>query len=167
MRARVVLESPARPSGFLGSAWRGLAGAEMRRLCCPADGKADCAQCRARNRCRYFRLFEGGSSLPGLSEVPRGYILYPPSSEGTAEQELYVTLLGRCARQSPAMFAALLRGQESGLGADRVRYRVLKFEELLPAGPPETIRTDPWSLRTGSGTGFSGDTGCRRVFASE
>jgi hypothetical protein len=44
------------------------------------------------------------------------------------------------------MAAALLRGQNSGLGADRTRYRVLSIEEILPAGPPAPIPLTARSL---------------------
>ncbi len=139
VRLRVLLESPVRASTFLGSAWRGLAGTELKQLCCPTEGKRACRPCRAQDRCPYFQLFETNSALPGLSEVPRGYILFPPPSDGSARQDLHLTLLGRCTRYFPAMAAALLRGQKTGLGADRLRYRILCIEEILPEDAPAPI----------------------------
>jgi len=136
---RILMETPGDGPAFFGSAWRGLAGTELKRLCCPTEGKTSCARCRAQERCPYFQLFEGCSSLPGLSEVPRGYILYPPPGNESRERELYLTLLGRCTRYLPAMVAALLKGQKTGLGADRSRYRVLSIEEILPGGLSEPI----------------------------
>lgn len=139
VRLRVLLERPVRAGVFLGSVWRGLAGTELKHLCCPAEGKTACARCRAQDRCPYFQLFETNSTLPGLSEVPRGYILFPPPSDGSARQDLLLTLLGRCTLHLPAMAAALLRGQKTGLGTDRLRYRILSIEEIQPAGPPAPV----------------------------
>lgn len=139
VRLRVVLERAVKAGVFLGSAWRGLAGTELKRLCCPAEKTAACGGCRAQDRCPHFQLFETNSALPGLSEVPRGYILFPPLSDGPAQQDLFLTLLGKCTRYFPAMAAALLRGQRTGLGADRLCYRILSIEEILPEGPPAPI----------------------------
>lgn len=139
VKVHVPLERAVNAGVFLGSSWRGLVGTELKRICCPAEGEMPCDRCRARGRCPYCQLFETNSGLPGLFEVPRGYILFPPPSDGSARQDLVLTLLGRCARHFSTMAAALLRGQRTGLGADRLRYRILTMEELQPEGPPAPI----------------------------
>ena len=146
LRIRLRTDPEARLPSFLGSAWRGLIGWELRRLVCPLDSVPTCAKCAIREHCPYFLLFEKDSNLPGLSESPRGYILYPPPANGGGDPELHVTLLGSCVKFVPVLVMALIRGQKTGLGTSRLHYRIVSLEEIAPGGTVLPIPLDPESL---------------------
>lgn len=133
-RCHVRIGADARLPGYMGSSWRGMLGWEVTRLICPFSRKPVCRECGIRTHCPYFLLLEQKSSLPGLRESPRGYVIYAPVSGERGRLVLDVTLFGRQTRFLPVVVQALFRGQRSGLGAGRHPYEIMFWEEVLPDG---------------------------------
>ncbi len=128
---------------FLGSAWRGLAGWELRRLVCPFSGRHNCEGCVIGDHCPYFLLFEKKSSMPGLADAPRGYIFHAQPFTPGKIMEMNVTLLGNCTRFFPALRHCLLRARTSGLGASRTPFEILTMELVLPSNQRVPLSLDP------------------------
>lgn len=146
----VELPGPVAGDFYLGSAWRGLLGWEMRRLLCPFDGPKPCQNCRIRNHCPYFLLFEQQSALSGLRDAPKGYILYPPLTPPAPKQQqnqqhhqnqrqmLWITLFGNTTRFMPVIALALFNGQTKGLTKARHSYTITAWRVSGP-GPAEQV----------------------------
>lgn len=144
LKITVAFSEPPKLPPHSGSAWRGLLGWEIKSLICPFDRKPECGACVIRDKCPYFLLFEKESALPGLAEIPRGYVVSPDAPDRQGRQSLTVTLVGDCARFLPVVFQALLTGQRRGLGKGRQSYQVSAAEELMPgrAGRPLRFSAD-------------------------
>ncbi len=140
---QVDLRDSAVDDFYLGSAWRGLMGWEMRRLLCPFEGSKPCRECRIHDHCPYFLLFEQQSSLPGLRDAPKGYVLYPPRAPQNHRQTLWITLFGAAARFMPVVALALFNGQNSGLTKARHPYRITEWQLLTPAQGKITLPLNP------------------------
>jgi hypothetical protein len=106
----------------------------MQHLICPFERRPSCKKCSIQEHCPYFLLFEEQSSLPGQMEATRGYVLYPPVSRQDDISTLYVTLFGDCGKFLPVMAKAIFNGCDSGIGKDRIPYRVEGWEQILPGG---------------------------------
>lgn len=119
---------------YLGSAWRGLIGWELRRLICPFTELPLCQPCQIKGNCPYFMLFEKGASRPDIKDAPRGYILYPPPTTNNGQDELEITLVGECTKLLPVVVAAIQEGKSVGLGANRNAYTINGLSEKLPDG---------------------------------
>jgi len=128
---------------FLGSAWRGLIGWELVRLVCPFDRRPRCGQCPINDHCPYFLLLEKRSTLPGLLNAPRGYVLYCFKDGNSLNViELEITLFGSCIRFLPVLAMALFKGQESGLAAGRYPYEIISFERISRRGESTQLNFD-------------------------
>lgn len=126
-----------------GSAWRGLIGWELRRLVCPFDRRPDCRRCTIHEYCPYFLLFEDRSAMPGLSDSPRGYVIYAPADDQVEMSELNLTLFGHCTKFLPVFIKAVFDGQSAGLGYARNPYEVLSVVENHPDGHERSLSGDP------------------------
>ena len=124
---------------YLGSAWRGVIGWEMRRLICPFQELPPCQLCLTKEHCPYFMLFEKETTRPGIKDAPRGYILYPHPKDNNGQDELEITLIGECARLLPVVVAAIREGQSVGLGAKRHTYTISGLWKKLPGGGQQAI----------------------------
>ncbi len=122
---------------YFGSTWRGLIGWELQRLICPYPKASDCRQCIINEHCPYFVLFEKKTDLPGLSDAPRGYIFFSPSSLSSGTIDLEITLLGYCCRYFPAVLQALIRAQHKGLGPKRQPFNIDAVSETFPSHTQE------------------------------
>ena len=117
---------------LMGSAWRGVIGWELKKLICPFDRFSQCAECSISGQCPYYVLYELKSSLPGLGDTPKGYILYSEMIEQNHILELNITLIGDCTKFWIVMTKAVFNGQKTGLGRDRTPYKILSWGEIQP-----------------------------------
>ena len=112
---------------YLGSTFRGMLGWQLQNLSCPYQKRPPCNRCIIKEHCPAFILIEGKSPIPGLSDSPRGYILYPfKIPAGKASYQLSLTLLGDLARFYPLIRKALANGQKAGIGRQRARYTTVE-----------------------------------------
>ena len=139
-RFDIRLDRPV--NGFMGSAWRGLIGWELKRLLCPFAHKPGCKTCLIREHCPYFQLFEDQSMFSGFQEKPRAYIVSPAECDPNGKQKLDITLIGRCIRSFPAVARAIESGGSMGLGPSRINYHIQGMEWVLPGGKRSPISLD-------------------------
>lgn len=126
-------EEPLPFSFYLGSTWRGILGWGIRSLICPFNKNRKCDQCLIKDNCPYFLLFEQNSSISGIFDTPRSYILLPTSDRNqNGRINLEVTLIGDCYRFIPVIIKSLENSERKGLGKDRIFYRISGIQELLP-----------------------------------
>ena len=128
VRFRVRFPEQAVLPRFLGSAWRGLIGWQMIKLICPFEKRPKCLECSIHEHCPYFVLMEKRSTLPGLSNTPRGYVVYCAGRKREV-LDVDITLFGSCTQFLPVISMALFKGQEHGLGAGRHPYEILSYEQ--------------------------------------
>ena len=131
---------PQVPS-YLGSTWRGVIGQNLQKLVCPFVQRPQPSECTIKAYCPYFQLFEQKSSVPGFSSAPRGYIFFSDQTEEN-KLRLEITLFGTASRFVPALARAILRAQESGLGAGRVPFNIIRWAEILPGGETNPLLFD-------------------------
>ncbi len=133
---RLTIEMSLQKNGFqnnyLGSAWRGILGWELKKLLCPYPRSPECPACILRENCPYYVLFEKKEDLPGIYDSPRGYILYAPKSAEDDFLILEITLLGYCTKYMPAVLKALARAQDKGLGRERIGFSIVSISEITP-----------------------------------
>lgn len=143
LRFHMQVADDARLAEYTGSAWRGIMGQEMQRLVCPFDRRPDCTTCAIREHCPYFVLIEKKTSLPGLSESPRGYVIYSPIVDQEIKRQVDITLIGDCARFLPVVVKAMFKGQKSGIGGKRHPYQITAIDEILPDSSFHSMPLDP------------------------
>ncbi len=119
---------------FLGSAWRGLIGWEIQRLLCPFPRKRPCGPCIIKEQCPYFQIIEEQAPPEGLTDFPRGYILYPRDTGEKDRVCLDLTLVGDMSKYLEIMVMVIMEGGSAGLGKNRVPYRIDAISEILPNG---------------------------------
>lgn len=153
-RLEISLSRPVSQSAYMGSAWRGLIGWELQHLICPFGKRPVCKSCIIREHCPYFRLFEDQSPIPGIREMPRGYIFSPSEGRESTLQNLDVTLMGECIRYFPAILKAVHSGKQAGVGSSRIAYRIASVSRILPGETVRSVPIDPddW---IGMNTAFS------------
>jgi len=153
-RLEISLSRPIEQLAYMGSAWRGLIGWELQRLICPFVKRPECKSCIIREHCPYFRLFEDQSPIPGIREMPRGYIFSSSEGQDSGVQSLDITLMGECIRYFPAILKAIHSGNQVGLGPSRITYHIASIGRILPGETLQPVPIDPddW---IGMNTAFS------------
>ena len=134
IRCTVRLRSNMLAGSYLGSAWRGLIGWEMKKHICPFDVRANCNSCVIKEHCPYYLLLEKKTSFPGLYNSPRGYILYSSPLDSDNCVFLDISLFGSCTKLLALIVKCVLSGQKTGLGAMREAYDLRALEQILPDG---------------------------------
>ncbi|MBW1736347.1 MAG: CRISPR system precrRNA processing endoribonuclease RAMP protein Cas6 [Deltaproteobacteria bacterium] len=153
LKVGVCFQDGAMLPPFLGSAWRGLIGWELKTLICPFGRRPRCQTCTINEHCPYFILMEKRSTLPGLLNSPRGYIIDSVLSQETNNIcNLCITLFGYCERFLPVLIKSLLKGQKTGLGANRSRYEIVSIDQMLPDGKIMPLEFDMEGLPAGHRT---------------
>lgn len=130
---------------FLGSAWRGVLGWQIKALVCPFNKNTPCSTCLIRNHCPYFLLFEKSNPCPGGGDSPRGYIFQ--SQESGQRSQLDITLFGTCAMFTPVVIQALKRSQNAGIGARRLPFRIQEIRhdgQIITAEDAAQIQPVSW-----------------------
>jgi len=142
-RIGVRLFHPLSQSAYMGSAWRGLIGWELQRLICPFTRRPECKSCLIRDHCPYMQLFEDQSPLPGIQEMPRGYVFSSAEGIDTNEQMLTITLIGNCIQYFPAILKAIHAGGSAGIGPSRMGYAVHSVSGMAPGHGEQALPLDP------------------------
>ncbi len=119
-------------SFYTGSTWRGVVGWEMKRLSCLYHVSEDCQGCQLSQDCPYYILFEKRTSIPGIFNSPRGYVLFVPERGNENSIQLRITLMGYCCRFMPALLQSLARAQDKGLGRNRINFSIRGISEDTP-----------------------------------
>jgi hypothetical protein len=123
----VKLSEDLGEDSYLGSAFRGLMGWQIQAIACPfpARQRPMCKKCIVRQQCPSYILMEDKSPLPGLSDSPRPYILYPKGIDPkTRLYRLELTLVGDSSRFFPLLVKCMEKGRRIGLGSRRVSYEI-------------------------------------------
>lgn len=116
---------------YLGSSFRGLIGWQLLDLSCPfpARERPLCKRCIINEQCPCFILMEDKSPLPGLTDSPRPYILYPRRIDSDLPiYTLELTLVGESARFYPILLKAIEKGQRTGIARQRISYQIMVKE---------------------------------------
>jgi len=123
---------------FVGSTLRGAFGGVFRRLVC-VTGAATCEDCLLRNQCAYGYVFEttppaGSEKLRNLSDIPRPFVIEPPTSRGGEEE-------GPPSPTSPPPYLTFAPGDPFsfnltlvGRAIDYLPYFIFVFRELEKRG---------------------------------
>jgi hypothetical protein len=134
------------PYFYFGSTWRGVLGWEMMKLICPFT-KQQCATCCIQSNCPYFGLFEHQTSLPGVQDAPRGYVVYPcKDDEGVIQ--LNITLIGHCVNYLPVVIESVSRAAKRGIGREGIRF--LLYDVRTDAPPGYDLKESVHGLPQGS-----------------
>ena len=108
-----------------GSAWRGLIGWKLKKLICPFEKRSRCNECSIADYCPYYVLYEQKSSFPGLSDTPKGYVLFPDYEAKRWRYGIETLLWWGIVQKFSAVIAkAVLDGQETGIGIERSPYQI-------------------------------------------
>lgn len=117
---------------YQGSTWRGTLGHALRHNACPWASK-NCRECRDRQSCAYFVLYESGSDEVGFKDLPRPYIIYPAESLG-ARVFLEMTLIGEGGDFLSHLIAGWVRAGEMGVGGNQTEFNLKRVDIIQPDG---------------------------------
>lgn len=133
LRVHYSLETIEELPQYLGSAWRGAIGVNLKRLTCPFPEGRMCDGCMIREHCPYYCLYEKSGENHNAKDSVRPYILYPHSGGGGTNRPLSrsldVSLFGNAILYLPVLWQAILMTAETGLGAGRTPFRVVQIEQ--------------------------------------
>jgi hypothetical protein len=145
-RYRFVLEArtPLRLAAFSGATLRGGFGHLFKRTVCIWP-PGECGRCLLKNTCAYPYIFEtapppGAEKLRGLDQIPRPYVIEPP----TAGRALYqpgerldfgLVLVGRALDYLPYFIFAFRELGNAGLGPGRGQYELAEVDAEETGGP--------------------------------
>jgi hypothetical protein len=125
--------APLHLPAFHGATLRGGFGYAFKRAVCVARNH-DCGQCLLKTQCAYAVMFEtspppGSQQLRTLSDVPRPFVLEPPSGarrDYAAGEPLEVglVLVGRALDYLPYFVFTFQQLGETGLGRERVPFEL-------------------------------------------
>jgi len=126
---------------FKGSALRGGFGHTFKRLVC-FQSRPCGERCELGNTCPYGYIFEttppeGSQVLRNFDEVPRPFVIEPPSDRRTlvppgARLTFGLTLVGRGVNYLPYFIAVFKELGQVGLGRTRGRYRLQTIDAISP-----------------------------------
>lgn len=136
---------------FLGSAFRGVVGWEMKRLVCPYQGKENCNGCIITTQCPYHLLIEKKMKTSEIFDAPKGYVFYSPFEDDKQYRRIEIILFGDCARMVPVLVKAIFNGQKSGLGKGWNQYRITRWQEIIPNDGRYDLRIDPEAVENMKG----------------
>jgi hypothetical protein len=138
---------------------RGLLGRSLQKLVCPLPGNPEnkCKQCSINAHCPYYCLYEQQTNIGGRTEAPKGYIIYVHPFPEKQELTLELTLFGHCSMFFPALYAALEKGGESGIGHEAPRNKTFHViavsrqtpdgQELLTSTPTNVEKSESFPLK--------------------
>lgn len=138
---------------YLGSAWRGAIGANLKRLTCPFPERRECGACIIREHCPYFALYEKSGEIHSAKDGVRPYVFYPHSGANSAPTpnfSLDVSLFGSAVCYLPILWQAILMTAETGLGADRRSFEISRIEQQT-AGTWYSLPVDSEGFRQSRG----------------
>jgi len=123
--------TPAQLPYWLGSAFRGVFGREVRRALC-IDISKECKECIDKENCLYFYIYEKPVAKRGHSPPQRPVILVPPffgkvmRFENNGKLDLKVLFFGDFSRYAPHVLLALRMAGQEGIGNERY-YNMNRF----------------------------------------
>lgn len=144
---------------WLGSAWRGALGRELKSLVC-VTGLRGCAPCALYRQCPYPRIFEtppdpAAGKMRKYTDAPRPYVLLPSAGGAIRAGQalrLEVRLFGRDIKHRALMMDALARAATRGLGRDQLPLRldhigaattdVFEGQEATATAPSATLQIE-------------------------
>jgi len=123
--AHLKFTTPAKLPYWLGSAFRGAFGRNIRQICC-VNFREDCYGCESSENCLFFYLYMQEKAKKGYAKPPKPIILIPPffgkemvlHQEGFLDVELL--LLGDFGRYMPHVILGMSLLGKRGLGS--IRY---------------------------------------------
>lgn len=122
--------------GYLGSAWRGAFGRELRKTLC-VTGLSDCDACSLVRSCAYPMIFENrpppdATKLTRYPRTPNPYVLEPADQRFDAQDgttlNLGITLFGHRAAHLPYVIHALERAGARGLTRRRAALDLIDVQ---------------------------------------
>ena len=128
---------------YKGSMLRGILGHHFKALACLDRKQRDCKECTSKPQCAYSYVFETTRHSIGANGkslhlyTPHPFIIQPPldskTEYGPGESLTFIlVLLGRGLHFLPHFIASFDLASRKGLGMNRVPFRLLHVEQLLP-----------------------------------
>jgi len=143
LRLHTRVDAPLRLPDYAGSTLRGAFGGALRHLACMTR-QPTCKGCPLLQTCPYAVVFETapppqGHALQKFSEVPRPYVIEPPSWgarqwERGESLDFGLVLIGRAMHQLPLILLAWQRALARGIGAGDGRATLQRVTQELPGG---------------------------------
>lgn len=116
------------------SAWRGALGWALQRRCCgKTGGVSACSSCQRSDTCVYFFFYEHTTSLSGLKDPPRQYVLGTiPGHDGEIVLEL--KLFNHATELINTLAESLTAVAAAGIDANgsKVRGELCRIEQIVP-----------------------------------
>ena len=134
--------------------FRSVIGFQLRKMCCIARNNL-CADCMFNATCIYGLTFESivpknNAVLTGRNRISHPVII---DIDGIAEKEitsieLNLIFLGRAIPYIPYFYYAILKGGETGIAKERIRYRVNDIIEYSGAKKERSLLIDEQHINT-------------------
>ncbi len=139
LRVSLVAQESARLPPYKGSLLRGAFGHALRRAVCAMGRGEECRECPLRDDCAYGRLFEPRQGfVAGQPSSLRPFVFEPHgASERYRPGDLLkfdLLLFGRAVELQAYAVVACERLAETGLGAGRARFELLRVSYPLSDG---------------------------------
>lgn len=141
LRARGLLELPS----YKGSVLRGGFGSAFRGIACPQRAEV-CDGCLVRGVCPYAYVFEtsppfGAEVLRTLKDVPRPFVLEPPTDDRTTyeageEFSFGLVTIGQAVKHVPYFVAAFRELGRTGIGPRRTGFELVDVNQAEPTASP-------------------------------
>lgn len=144
--------------------FRSVIGMELRNLSCLFKNRK-CEDCDLKFQCAYSIIFESPISkenpvLKGRNYASHPFIISIDNNEKNPLDEiiLNITLIGKAIDYFPYLFYAISKGQEAGIGRERIKYSVESVKsndsEILKNGQLDmSISRKEWIAGINSGKG--------------
>lgn len=134
LRVTLMAQQPVTLPDYLGSTLRGALAMAFRRMVC-TYGMRPCDGCPVQNRCHYPALFDtpnttGDQKIRRMRNIPHPIVIEPPSYHPPRFHQgdllpFEVVLIGNGIRFLPYLVYAINEMAESGLGKNRVPFRLV------------------------------------------
>ena len=143
--AHLRFTTPAKLQYWMGSAFRGAFGRNIRQICC-VNLRENCQGCNLQENCLYFHLYEQKEAKKGYAPPPKPIVLVPPffGKEIFWEQDgfldLELLLIGDFGKYIPHVILGLNLLGKRGLGS--IRYENMNrfvIESIESKGTNATI----------------------------
>ena len=139
----MAAEKTASLPPYKGSTLRGILGQPFKELACLDRRQRDCKDCTCKPQCAYAYVFETSRHSLGPNGesmhlfTPHPFVIQPPlepkTEYGPGEKLSFcLVLLGRGMQFLPHFIASFDLAARKGLGVNRVPFRLLHVEQLLP-----------------------------------
>lgn len=136
IRLRFTPESQLCGSGYSGSAWRGVLGQALQKVCC-TQCKVRCGHCPTAANCIYYVLYEAQGQTPGFDSPPRPYVLSPLPKQGADAGFVFTLVTGPTTRHSTQdilgqILAAVQVAGILGIGPRKTKFHLREMHIWTP-----------------------------------